>query len=55
MFITEYDEAATMKLFREEFIEEGIKEGIEKGIRQGIDIGIKQGTDIVKKNINNIK
>lgn len=35
MFITEYDEAATMDKFR--------KEWIEIGVKQGFDIGVKQG------------
>lgn len=35
MFITEYDEAATMDTFR--------KEWIDIGVKQGFDIGVKQG------------
>ncbi|MCR5687005.1 MAG: hypothetical protein K6G58_03190 [Lachnospiraceae bacterium] len=34
MCLTEYNEAETMEMFREEGIEQGIKQGIEQGIEQ---------------------
>ena len=36
MLLTEYNEAETMALFKEEGREEGLKEGIEKGVQKGI-------------------
>lgn len=37
MCITEYNEAETLQMIREEGIEEGIKEGIKEGIEKGYD------------------
>ncbi|MCR5221856.1 MAG: hypothetical protein K6D90_03250 [Lachnospiraceae bacterium] len=42
MCLTEYNEAETMEMFKEEGIEEGIKEGIKQGIKQGISLRDKQ-------------
>lgn len=41
MCITEYNEAETMQLFKEEGREEGIAEGIEKGTAEGIRLFIQ--------------
>jgi len=46
MFITEYDEAATMDKFRKEGINIGVKQGIDIGVKQGIDIGVKKGATL---------
>ena len=46
MLLTEYDEAATMELFKEEGIEIGRQQGIEIGIREGSEIGRQQGFKI---------
>ena len=39
MCITEYDEARTMALFKEEGREEGLEEGLEKGREEGLEKG----------------
>ena len=40
MLLTEYNEAETMELFREEGREEGLKEGRKEGIKEGRKEGI---------------
>lgn len=35
MFITEYDEAATMEKFKKEYFAQGLSQGISQGIIQG--------------------
>ena len=35
MCLTEYDEAETMNMFKEEGRKEGLKEGLEQGIKEG--------------------
>ena len=43
MLLTEYNEAETMELFREEGREEGLEEGRKEGIKEGRKEGIKEG------------
>ena len=43
MCITEYNEAETLQMIREEGIEEGIKEGIEKGYDELLRNLVKAG------------
>ena len=40
MLLTEYNEAETMELFREEGREEGLEEGRKEGIKEGRKEGI---------------
>ena len=39
MFLTEYDEAETMEMFKKEFREDGIEEGRREGIEAGLQLG----------------
>jgi len=57
MLLTEYNEAETMALFKEEGREEGLKEGIEIGIEKGIEEGIEKGVQkgITKATLENIQ
>ncbi len=40
MCLTEYDEAETMNMFKEEGRQEGLKEGLKEGLQQGLQEGI---------------
>lgn len=42
MLLTEYDEKKTMRLFRKEAKEEGIREGREEGKKEGRKVGIRE-------------
>ena len=53
MCITEYNEAETMQMFREEGREEGIKQGIEQGIERGIEQGADQLGKLISLLISN--
>ena len=57
MLLTEYNEAETMALFKEEGREEGLKEGIEIGIEKGREEGIEKGVQkgITKATLENIQ
>ena len=35
MFITEYDEAATMEKFKKEYLAQGLSQGLPQGLSQG--------------------
>lgn len=39
MFLTEYDEAETMEMFKKEFREDGIAEGLQRGLSAGLKNG----------------
>lgn len=55
MCITEYNEAETMQMFKEEGREEGIAEGLAKGIEKGIARGMAKGkTEGILLSIKNL-
>ncbi len=59
MLLTEYDEAETMEMFREEGREEGHEQGREEGLEQGREEGreegLKQGhTEAVRENLQSL-
>ena len=43
MCLTEYNEAETMQMFKEEGFEEGFKEGFEKAFKEGFEEAFKEG------------
>lgn len=47
MFLTEYDEAETMEMFKKEFREDGIEEGRREGIKEGIEAGLQLGQEML--------
>ena len=49
MCLTEYNEAETMELFREEFIEEGIKQGVIRTLFRLVSDGILSMSDAAKR------
>ena len=51
MCITEYNEAETMQLFKEEGREEGLAEGLAKGKAEGKVVGKVEGTLLSIKNL----
>ena len=58
MFITEYDEAATMEKFKKEYLAQGLSQGLSQGDRQRMEKGdrgmYKEGIapDIIARILN---